>query len=265
MTRCVINCIGPRSWLNHGDIYNNYAIFSAFITMETVFLLTFVAPEPLVTAADRSIDTALGGILALLICAIWPTWERWRVSGNLANRLEALRRYFVAVMDAYANPGRYDEVTIHSRRMESRLARSNAEQSVARSLQEPKTHRFDPDLAQGLLGATDNISLSVLALEAYLLDNPSRHALPGVTAFTESVDKALYLLATAIREGKPMTSFPDLKQALHTLEHADHTDKHKELEARPDLRFVIAEARRIVRNIETMRQLLSTAQEKDTS
>jgi hypothetical protein len=105
----------------------------------------------------------------------------------------------------------------------------------------------------------------VLALEAYLRDNPSRHALPEVTTFTNSVDKALYLLTRAIREGEAVTTFPDLQQALRTLEHAGHKDKHKAIEAPPNLRFVIAEARRIVRNIETMRQLLSTTQVEDVS
>ena len=43
---------------------------------------------------------------------------------------------------------------------------------------------------------------------------------------------------------------------MHKLEHAGNLSKHNE--ARADLRFVIAEARRIIRNINTMKQLLAT-------
>jgi uncharacterized membrane protein YccC len=241
-------------------LFVNYALFSAFITMEVVFLLTFVMPQPLLTSVDRAVDTAIGAILALLIYAIWPTWERSQVPGNLADRLEALRHYFVAVMEAYANPANFNDFAIQSRRMESRLGRSNADASVGRSLQEPEPHRFDPDLAQGLLASADSISRSVLSLEAYLMDNPARHALPGISAFSSSVDEALRLLALALREGQPLMVFPDLQQAMHKLEHAGSLSKHNE--ARADLRFVIAEARRIIRNINTMKQLLSTKKEE---
>src|SRR3989442_8442272 len=180
-----------------------------------------------------------GTILALLIYALWPTWERSQVPGNIANRIEALRRYFVAVMDAY------DALAIHERLRESRLARSNAEASVERSLQEPEPYRIDPDLALGLLGAADNIARSVLALEAYLLDNPSRHAIPQITAFTAKVDEALRLLATAIREERPVTALPNLEEALRTLEHAEKSGNRTRNEATTALRFVISEAKHL--------------------
>src|SRR5207302_1467727 len=128
------------AYLAFSFLYANYALFSVFITMETVFLLTFVIPEPLMTAADRAIDTAIGGVLALLVYAIWPTWEDTQVPSRIADRLETLSQYFVAVMDTYANPDSYDPLTIYNLRMKSRLARSNAQASVDRSLQEPEPH-----------------------------------------------------------------------------------------------------------------------------
>src|SRR5436853_4039853 len=95
------------AYLAFSVLYANYALFSMFITVETVLLLTFVTPEPVMTAADRAIDTAIGGVLALLLYAIWPTWEHGKVLGRIADRLEALRQYFVAVMAAYADPVTY--------------------------------------------------------------------------------------------------------------------------------------------------------------
>jgi uncharacterized membrane protein YccC len=244
-------------------LFANYAIFSAFITVEIVLLLAFVTPQPLIIAAYRAIDTAVGGILALLIYVLWPTWEHLQVLDNIANRLDALRHYLVAVMQAYANPNKYDEHTIHRLRMDSRLARSNAVASVERLLQEPVTHGIDTDLVQGLLGAADNIARSALALEAYLLDNPSRHALPEITTFSSKVDEALGLLATAIRERQPVKELPNLQEALRTLEHSWKSGKHTQVgSSSADLRFFISEAKRIIESINTMNELLSTRPEK---
>ena len=245
------------AYLAFSVLYANYALFSVFITMETVLLLTFVIPEPLMTAADRAIDTAIGGVLALLIYVIWPTWEETLVPRRIADRLETLRQYFVVVMDTYANPDSYDQLTIYNLRVKSRLARSNAQASVDRSLQEPEPHRIDRDLNEGLLEATENIARNGLALEAYLLDKPERHALPQVTSLTAKVDEALRLLAAAIREDQPITTFPDLQEALHTLKHAEKSAHHMPDETRATLRFVLSEAKSIIRSINTMKQLLS--------
>ena len=246
------------AYLAFSFLYANYAIFSVFITMETVLLLTLVIPEPLMTAADRAIDTAIGGVLALLIYAIWPTWEETQVPRRIADRLETLRQYFVVVMDTYANPDSYDQLTIYNLRVKSRLARSNAQASVDRSLQEPEPHRIDRVLHEGLLEATENIARNGLALEAYLLDKPERHALPQVTSLTAKVDEALRLLAAAIREDQPITTFPDLQEALHTLKHAEKSAHHMPDETRATLRFVLSEAKSIIRSINTMKQLLSS-------
>jgi len=250
------------AYLAFSILYANYAIFSVFLTMETVFLLTFVTPQPLMTAAYRAIDTAVGGVLALLMYVVWPTWELPHVWDNIANRLDAARRYFVAVMEAYAHPETYDHLAIHNRRMYARLARSNAEASIQRSLQEPEPHRVDADLAYGLLGAIDSIVQSVLTLEAYLIDNPSRHALPEIAPFTAKVDEALSLLATAIRENRPAT-LPNLKEALRTLESSEKSGHRGRSEVRTDLRFVLSESKRIIHSINTMQQLLSTKLAKD--
>jgi uncharacterized membrane protein YccC len=249
------------AYLAFALLFVNYALFSAFITMDVVLLLTFVIPQPLVTAAYRAIDTAEGGALALLIYLLWPTWERPQVSANLVDRLEALCRYLVAVLKAYADPSAYDELTLHSRRMAVRLARSNAEASVTRSLHEPAPHRIDPDLAQGLLAAEDGIAQSILTLNAYLVDNPARRALPEAVVFAAKVEEALGLLVTALREGQPVSTLPDLQEALRTLKQAGKSGRDKHHAAKTDLRFVLAEAKRVVRNIDTLCQLLAAKKE----
>ena len=76
--------------------------------------------------------------------------------------------------------------------------------------------------------------------EAYLLDNPSRHALPQITAFTATVDEALHLLARAIREKQPVKTLPNLEEALRDLEHSEKSANRTRNAASTDLRFVIS-------------------------
>ncbi|MBV9230229.1 MAG: FUSC family protein [Chloroflexi bacterium] len=232
----------------------NYTLFSSFVTAETVLLITFADPQPLATVAYRTIDTAIGGVLALVIYALWPTWEHTQVPDNIATRLDALRCYFIAVMGAYAHPERYDPAKIHHLRHESRLTFSNAQASVEHSLSEPE-HRIDPGIARGLLTGANSIAMSTLALEAHLMDNPSRHPLPEITPFTNEIDAALRTLATIVRAERMSEPLPKLQDALEHLQHIDGSEPDG---AQTDPNFVITEASRIIDSINNMNQLLST-------
>jgi uncharacterized membrane protein YccC len=299
------------AYLAFSLFYANYALFSVFITMEVIFLLSFVIPQPLTLADSRAIATAIGGILALLLYALWPTWEHSQLSDNLANRLDAVRKYLVAVLMALADPNTYDHMTIVRLRMEARLSRSNAEASLQNSLKEPQHNRVDADLAQGVLGAADTIAQSALALEAYLVDHPVHRPLPMLRPFASApirpanadvldqsalysasehsqlanaastasashsgklqgvrfaqagrkenaVDEALCRLATAIRLDQPVEELPNLQEALHNLEYDLQAEQHAQPEADIDQHLIISQAKRVVRSIDAINELLAT-------
>lgn len=243
----------------------NYAIFSSFLTVEVVILLTFVDPRPLVNTFDRALDTVIGGALALLAYVLWPTWERTRVPEKLAARLEALRRYFDAVMAAYAHPTEYDAPSMQHLRQEARLARTNAAASVERSLSEPVHYHTDPDTARGLLAATDLLAKSVLALDAYLLNTPTQQPFPAITPFAREVDETMTSLLTSVYGGEKLAEPTKLEQELHTLEKVKHAitsetnkiDWESDNEADTERKFVSAEAKHIVHSLNAIRQLLS--------
>ena len=247
--------VAITAYLAFTFLFANYAIFSTFITMEVVFLLAFVIPQSSTTALDRAIDTTIGGTLALIMYIIWPTWEQPQVAGNVADRFEAVRRYFVKVMECYVHPNAYDASVLETVRMNSRLARSNASASVQRAIQEPTTHRTNLELAQDLLGTVDILILSVLTFEAYLIDNPSHCALPIVSDFCNNVDEALRKIALAIREGQSLTGFPNLQEALRRLQDKKSGSLVQD-RCHSDLRFVVSEARRIVDSLNGMRAMV---------
>ncbi len=245
------------AYLAFSFLLANYALFSAFITVEVVFLLTFVEPQPLVTAAYRATDTIIGGVLALGLYLVWPTWEHPHVLDNITHRLETLRHYFVAVMQAYAHPETYTTREIEALRINSRLARSNASASVQRSQQEPETsrvRRVDHELADGILTAADLIAQNVIVLEAFLLENPAHYRLSETLPFTHAVDEAFHVLITSIQEEQPITTFPDVQATLTPIEHAVTSASN----THTDLHFVCVEAKSIAHSVNTMKQLLAT-------
>jgi uncharacterized membrane protein YccC len=245
-------------YLSFSFLFVNYTLFSVFITAEVVILLAFVSAPPPQTAAYRAIDTVVGGILALLIFVLWPTWERSHVPAQIISRLEALGNYLSAVMEAYANPHTYNTATIDSAHREVRLARSNVEASVQHALQEPGRYRLQAEIARGLLGAADTLAQSIITLEAYLLDNPEHQALPEAKVFTERAHKTLHQFAQAIQEQRPVTeSQTDWQEELQALKHARTMNRQQQKEFTVEQRFVLGEAKQIVHCLRIMSQLLS--------
>ncbi len=140
-------------------------------------------------------------------------------------------------------------------RMKLRLARSNAAASVQRAINEPASHHTDLELAQDLPGTVDTLIVSVLTLEAYLIDNPSHCSLPMASDFRKSVDEALRIMALAIRNEQPLSGFPDLQEAFRSLQ-GSKSGLQAQDRCRSDLRFVVSEARRMVGILNGMREMM---------
>ena len=248
------------AYLMYATLLANYTVFSMATTMAVVFLLAFIRAPTLTTAADRALDTAIGGVLALLIYLLWPTWEQARVLANAANRLEKLACYLTLVMQAYADPGAPPIGAFDKRHLDSRLARSNALGSVQRALQEPGTRQAAAaELAANILAAADNLARAVLALEAYLYDHPRHDTLPEVAEFSKALNQALTQIAAALRAEQPGTELPDLSTTLHRLKSA--VKARAQTKADPATReqwlFVIEQARHMVKYVQAMQQLLT--------
>ena len=232
----------------------NYAIFSSFVTVEVVLLLTFVDPHPFANTFDRALDTVIGGAMALLAYTLWPTWERSQVPKNIAQRIEALQHYFVAVMKAYIHPATYNAQTMQLLRQEARLARTNAAASVERSLKEPASYQLHPDTSRGLIAATDGLAKSILALDANLLDTPEVQPLPLVASFSDEVAETLTALKAEVQGqgGEGAVQLEKVQEAMRQLENGASGDGEADLE----VQLVAVEAHHIVHGLNAMGQLL---------
>jgi len=105
----------------------NYGVFAVMISALVVLLLTINGVSPKEVILARGLNTAVGGVLALLAYLAWPTWERSRVGDNVAAVLRAYGKYFSAVAKSYMEKGSVERFEIERARQDGRTARTNLE------------------------------------------------------------------------------------------------------------------------------------------
>src|SRR5258708_28005143 len=89
--------------------------------------------------AERALNSAAGGAIALVAYWLWPTWERTQVGEAVAQMLDAYRDYFRAIKESYIHADAQLSADLDRARAAGRLARSNLEASIHRLSAEPGT------------------------------------------------------------------------------------------------------------------------------
>ncbi|GER90841.1 membrane protein [Dictyobacter vulcani] len=236
----------------------NYGMFSYFMTIEIIVLLNFVDKHTIELGIYRTVDTIIGGMLALIVYLLWPTWEHLRISTRIADRLEALNYYYIEVINAYIDPDNYDPASILECRKQARLARTNAEASVNQALKEPEKYPFDKNTTQCMLTNAEQIAENIISLEAYLLNMPSHPPLPMLAPLEAAIAGMLESLSATLRGEQTNTSVPDVDSILRQLEAKRSKLRTQDKIASARLSFVLFESRLIISNIHAMQQLLYT-------
>ena len=199
----------------------NYGVFVIAVTALVVVLIamTGVAPHPVMSA--RFLNTALGGVIALLAYWLWPTWERTQVPEAIARMLDAYRNYFRAIRLSYENPATSFETERDRERLPGRLARSNVEASIDRLSAEPGTSAETVSLLSGILASSHRMVHAMMALEAGLYSGQTASLPAAFKSFADDVELTLYYLAAALR-GSQTTheNLPDLRERHHALGHS---------------------------------------------
>ena len=203
------------AWGCYTVLFANYALFGLCVTAFVVFLLGLSGLPGTSTVLDRLEATVLGGALALMAYAVWPTWERVRVAEQLARLLEAQARYGAALLEAYADLPSSDVARLEELRASARLARSGAEASVARALAEPpgRPRGITAEQAATVSGHVRSYALAALALHASLPEARPPTAAPALRVMAEQLRATLGELAAGLREGRPPVPETGLLQA----------------------------------------------------
>jgi len=243
----------------------NYGLLAIAVTALVVVLTSFAGSPPEATIVERGAYTLVGGVLALVAYLVWPTWERTQTPAILADLIEAYRQYVAAVMAGYLDPRQRDPARLDDTRIAARLARTNAEASVARLGDEPARFADDLDRAAGLLANSHRFVHSVMALEAGLYHGPvsSASTAPALRVFAADVDITLYALARTLRDPSyGLDDLPDLRTDQRALRMPRPDDAAGDDAARQGVypgAVLALETDRVVDSINTMTALLRRA------
>ncbi|WP_457032107.1 FUSC family protein [Kitasatospora sp. P5_F3] len=219
VSTAVVQLFDPGQWLSAAlavvfiggaflTLRTGYAVMTACVSSYVVFLLGLQPGNPLQTAAERITLTLLGGSIALLAYALFPTWQTARLAERLAEWLAAAGRYAAAVLVVFGDPAGADHRDVRTALLDSREARSELLQAIERADAEPVRHdshlpelsRKQIDRARAAIGL---LGRSAVLMEAHL---PAEDAdpVPGATEFAEELRDATAIAAAALLVGDPV-------------------------------------------------------------
>jgi uncharacterized membrane protein YccC len=196
---------------------------------------TGVAPKDVIIA--RAINTAAGGVLALIAYALWPTWEETQVGPALADMIDGYRTYFGAVIAAYTGGVVKELPRIDKLRLRGRRARSNAEASVDRMGGEPGIGVREISAVNAILVNSHSLAHAAMSMEAGLYRTQTAAPRSATLEFVEKVDRTLAAVSTALRHGTPLPDdLPDLRQAHNAIaeSHVAPTDRYRLINVETD-------------------------------
>jgi uncharacterized membrane protein YccC len=233
----------------------NYSIYAIFLTALVVFLVAFGGVPADRAVADRALDTVVGGALALVAYALWPTWESTAIPQRLARLLEAESGFGTMVLRAYVDAKEPDPARLEVARRAAALARSNAEASVTRMLGEPSNHGgVDGQVALGIVSAVQRYVLGAVTLFVHLPD-VVRRPLPALGPLTDGLDAAMSCLASSVRTGDPP---PNLGVRRAHVVFTRAIDERGRGSVGPDAGTVITETDLMVDSVDGMAELLAS-------
>jgi uncharacterized membrane protein YccC len=204
-------CVFLLRWLGPA----NYGFFAMGVTSTIILLLALTGSERRFLIHARYIDTLIGGIVALLAFALWPTREP--VEHALAEMLAAYREYFGAVARCYSQH-QTDANLVDGKRLGTRMARSNLEASIDRLAAEPATTSRHIEPVRSMLASSHRLAHAIMALEAIETDCTATPATPELLRFVSDVQTTLANLEGMLRERKTaLPELPDLRNDFRVL------------------------------------------------
>jgi uncharacterized membrane protein YccC len=228
----------------------NYGVFGVAVSALIVLLIAIsgVAPKDVILA--RGVNTLLGGGLALLAYAIWPTWERRQVGEVMARLLDAYRAYSSLVFESLAGSARATTGEIDKARMAARLARTNAVGSVDRMQAEPGTRAEEVGLLTGMLASSHRFIHAVMSVEAGTLSVNRREVTPELRSFVADIFQALDDLIAQLRFSRASgPKRPDLRESYRCLAKAAAPTEEYAL--------MMVEADRMTNSLNTLREQIA--------
>ncbi|MDH6118462.1 putative membrane protein YccC [Kitasatospora sp. GAS204A] len=233
-------CIGGAYLTNR----TGYALMTACVSAYVVLLLGLQGGRPLTIAGERIGLTLLGGAVALLIFAFFPSWASARLADRLADWITASGRYCATVLTVFGDPPAHSRQEVRAALLDARAARAELVQAVERAEAEPVRdvlcHALPANQLEKARAAVGLVARTGLLLEAHL-PAPDARPVPGAERFAAALVDATAVAATAVAAGHPV-DFSRLREAQRAWEEElraaatpdtgapDHLDHHDRLD-----------------------------------
>ena len=189
-------------------IRTGYAAMSACVTGYVVFLLAMDGGNITTTAEERVGQTLLGGALALVSYALFPTWQTIRLPDRLAAYIEAGGRYAAAAVAAFGAPSATSHRNVRESLLDHRQARADLLTSSQQASVEPVRHRgLRHSQVTAARSAMAALGRTAMLLEAHLpppQTAPAPAPVPGATRFAEVLREQTARAAEAVRLERPV-------------------------------------------------------------
>jgi uncharacterized membrane protein YccC len=204
-------------------ILTGYAAMSACIAAYVVFLLAMGSTGLVGTAEERVGQTLLGGALALIAYAVFPTWQTVRLPDRLAAYIEAGGRYAAAAVAAFGAPSADSYRAVREALLDHRQARAELLTATAQAADEPVRHRgLRNSQISGARSAMAGLGRTALLLEAHLpplgsgsgsgsepsAAGPGPEPVPGAERFAAVLQEETARAAQAVRLDQPIDLTP---------------------------------------------------------
>ena len=196
-----------------------YAAMSTCVAAYVVFLLAMDSTGLISTAEERVGQTLLGGLLALIAYAVFPTWQTVRLPDRLAAYIEAGGRYAAAAVAAFGAPSADSYRAVREALLDHRQARAELLTATGQAADEPVRHRgLRSSQLSGARSAMAGLGRAAMLLEAHLppLGSGSGPApshqgpgtgpepVPGAERFAAVLREETARAAQAVRLGQPV-------------------------------------------------------------
>jgi uncharacterized membrane protein YccC len=197
----VVPIVAVLAWSSYSVFPASFAAGFGFLTALVVFLLDAVSPDTLATASDRLLDTLAGGAIGLLAYVLWPTWSRTSALQALADVVRAQRSYLALVLGAIVRGAQIDERAAAPLARQARVAFTTAQETVARSLDEPSSRRIDAAQSHGILAALRRLIGVTHVLRSEAASERANRPLPALAPLADELAEALAQIADALSAG----------------------------------------------------------------
>lgn len=149
-------------------VQQNYRWAAAFITLNVVFVYSFITPNAFAVIQYRIFDTILGGFISYAaIYTLFPTWEVLNIKTILVNAIAKNKAYLKATQAFYADKDN-NQIPYKVARKEAFLALSELSAAFQRITQDPKSKQIEFRLIYGIVTLNQTILSGIASLGSFI-------------------------------------------------------------------------------------------------